>query len=197
MNPEISKLMKEMREKAEKVIHCYSQPEGLCRAIDELRDVASPANILKLLDYFEREAVAPVASLERVQLPPLDVIDHDREAFRAQYEYKYPYSEEVTLGTSLRCRERQLLAEIKVSAGLRSELKAMTEDRNLWRDEHNGDCPNGARVENLEAELQSLRERQERALACLRCSEDKKHAKMAITILTQPEQSNDEGKEPK
>ena len=53
-NPEISKLMKEMREKAEKVIHFYAQPEGLCKADDELRDVASPANILKLLDYFEQ-----------------------------------------------------------------------------------------------------------------------------------------------
>lgn len=35
----------------------------------------------------------------------------------------------------------------------------------------------------LKTELQSLRERQKRALACLRCSEDKKHAKMAISIL--------------
>lgn len=54
-----------------------------------------------------------------------------------------------------------------------------------------------AMLKAAEAELQSLRERQERALACLRCSEDKKHAKMAMTILTQPEHSTDEGKEPK
>lgn len=35
-------------------------------------------------------------------------------------------------------------------AALEQQLAAMTADRNLWQDQHNGDCPNLARVTELE-----------------------------------------------
>ena len=54
-------------------------------------------------------------------------------------------------------RTQVALAEVRaVTEKLKQaqeELAAMTEDRNLWRDDHNRDCPNVNRVTELEAEL--------------------------------------------
>lgn len=307
IDPEISKLMKEMRETAEKAISKTAQVDEQDRQTmsttlwtpewSDYRSVASAANILKLLDYFEREAkvghmnkpitlpeemgfmcpccghknfkngptlcdycfrsrmdnsthrckpdaspeptqeahdkgcpyspddsfgklnssLPPAPSLERVELPPLPVpyrqeppvysmiLVQQRDKWKkkwtrmddeycAQHHYKHYEWECRKVFEELEARERQLLAEMKVSAGLRRECEAWcsrAEDFAVKIVEQE------ERAEKAEAELQSLRERKERALACLRCSEDKKHAKMAITILTQPEHSTDEGKEPK
>lgn len=44
---------------------------------------------------------------------------------------------------------------------LREELRAMAADRNLWRDEHNGDCPNLIMLEERTAELKAVVQRGE------------------------------------
>jgi hypothetical protein len=40
---------------------------------------------------------------------------------------------------------------------LKEQLAAMTEDRDLWKDEHNEDCPNAAKVAELEGQLEDGR----------------------------------------
>jgi len=53
--------------------------------------------------------------------------------------------------------ERVSKAEARVRE-LEQKLAEMTRDRDLWRDEHNGDCPNKAMVETLEQQLKEARD---------------------------------------
>lgn len=52
-------------------------------------------------------------------------------------------------------------AEIVAMAGEllqeRRDLEAMTEDRNLWKEAHDDDCPNKVRLQEVEVELTALR----------------------------------------
>lgn len=58
---------------------------------------------------------------------------------------------------ALNRRELQLRAAHARIAEREKELAAMTEDRNLWRDAHNDDCPNLARIAELGEELSTAK----------------------------------------
>ncbi len=52
--------------------------------------------------------------------------------------------------------ERKFDVQAKRIAELDSQLRAMTADRDLWKDDHEGDCPHVARIAELEAERDEL-----------------------------------------
>lgn len=68
---------------------------------------------------------------------------------------------------------------------LKQQLRAMTADRNLWQDEHNGDCPNlaaltaaNARIAELEAQVKRDAMHRENGVNCER--EDCSRALLAL-----------------
>jgi hypothetical protein len=74
----------------------------------------------------------------------------------------------------------------KCEAGrLRAEaqLEEMTKDRDLWADEHNGDCPNVARAERAEALLREIVDDPSRFLSVLRQADE---------LLSHPKEGTDE-----
>ena len=148
--------------------------------------IESQVRDLALEKFASMESLAQPEGAESVALPPLEFTPEERDSI---------YSAESENYYTLKCRERQLRAEIAANARLRAdkdeikaqrdeaiaavreldpaweaqwkratkaeaelaaaqaELKAMTEDRDLWREDHGDDCPYKERAEAAETSL--------------------------------------------
>lgn len=145
---------------------------------------------------------------ERIELPPLDKVDGEYEIAR-QWVWSTcgidtPAIEvALVLKHDLMRRERQLLAEMKVSAGLREQI-AHLENEAADQDGivSEGLCVNGekheryvgclyCRVKKSEAELQVMREQQKKAIGVLMAIATPSNAELSnelIALLTGQQQ---------
>lgn len=69
---------------------------------------------------------------------------------------------------------------------LKAQLSAMTEDRNLWRDAHNEDCPNAARIAELEGVDASILHRERTAANSEQIAQQKVEAVLKVLEMVKP-----------
>lgn len=94
---------------------------------------------------------------KEIQLPPYDEECNAIIQYALTLESGAQYST-ASFKAERDCRSRQLKEVIAEVDRLKLDLKAMTEDRNLWQDEHNGDCPNLAELAQLKQQSVDLKE---------------------------------------
>lgn len=95
---------------------------------------------------------------QEVELPPnfCRILEPDNPDMDERFQCKDCGENFITLCTYQRHR-LQLKSALQQNAALTEKLAAMTEDRNLWRDEHNGDCPNESQVKALTEEVEQFK----------------------------------------